>query len=79
MSAAIVGAAVGSALGGLLSDSIGRKLALLAGDGLFTAGALCMATATSAAVLISGKPIYMSTEIAQLVRIHYIKQKQAAI
>ena len=57
MSAAIVGAALGSALGGLLSDRIGRKLALLAGDGLFTMGALCMAFATSATVLISGNPL----------------------
>ena len=56
VSAAIVGAALGSALGGLLSDRIGRKLALLAADCLFTTGALCMAFATSATALISGEP-----------------------
>ena len=54
MSSAVVGAALGSALGGLLSDCIGRKRSLLAGDALFAAGALLMGLAQSAHVLIAG-------------------------
>ena len=54
MSAAVAGAAGGSALGGALSDFLGRKKALLAGDVLFTAGALLMAAAPDVAVIIAG-------------------------
>ena len=54
MSAAVVGAALGSAVGGMLSDRVGRKRALLAGDALFAAGALLMGLAQSAAALIAG-------------------------
>ena len=54
MSAAVVAAAVGSAMGGALSDAIGRKRALLAGDGLFAAGAIAMAAAPSVSALILG-------------------------
>ena len=54
MSAAVIGAAVGSAAGGLLSDRVGRKRTLLAGDALFAAGALLMGLAQSAAMLITG-------------------------
>lgn len=54
MSAAVAGAAGGSALGGLLSDLVGRKKALLAGDVLFAAGALLMAAAPDVPVIIAG-------------------------
>lgn len=54
VSAAVVGAALGSAVGGLLSDRVGRKRTLLAGDVLFATGALLMGLAQSAATLIIG-------------------------
>ena len=54
VSAAVAGAAGGSALGGLLSDLVGRKKALLAGDVLFAAGALLMAAAPDILVIIAG-------------------------
>ena len=54
MSAAVLGAGVGSAIGGWLSDKVGRKKALLLGDALFTAGALLMAAATTPKALIAG-------------------------
>lgn len=55
MSSAIVAAALGSASGGLLSDRIGRKHALLAADVLFTAGAAAMAAAGGVATLVAGR------------------------
>ena len=55
VSAAVLGAGVGSAVGGWLSDTVGRKKALLLGDGLFAAGALFMAAAPSASALITGE------------------------
>jgi MFS family permease len=54
VSAAVAGAAVGSAAGGVLSDVCGRKRALLAGDGLFAAGALAMAAAQHVSMLVAG-------------------------
>ena len=55
VSAAVLGAGVGSACGGWFSDKIGRKTALLAGDILFTAGALLMASAHSPHAIIIGQ------------------------
>ena len=55
MSAAVVGAAVGSALGGYWSDRCGRKFSLKAADVFFAVGALVMALASNATVLILGK------------------------
>lgn len=54
VSAAVAGAAVGSAAGGALSDACGRKRALLLGDVLFAAGALAMAAAQHVSLLIAG-------------------------
>ncbi|EFN54539.1 hypothetical protein CHLNCDRAFT_8066, partial [Chlorella variabilis] len=51
VSAAIVGAGVGSVAGGWLADRVGRKAALLLADVLFTAGALAMAAAQDHCVL----------------------------
>ena len=56
MSSAIIAAGAGSALGGALSDALGRKRALLLSDALFTLGALLMGTAWSAGALITGRP-----------------------
>ena len=56
MSSAIAAAAVGAALGGRLSDSLGRKTALVAADVLFAGGAVAMGLAPNAAVLVLGKP-----------------------
>lgn len=55
MSAAVLGAGVGSAIGGWFSDKLGRKKALLLGDLLFTVGALLMAAARSPNALIAGQ------------------------
>ena len=55
MSAAVLGAGVGSAIGGWFSDKVGRKKALLVGDVLFTLGALLMAAAGSPNSLIAGQ------------------------
>ena len=55
MSAAVLGAGVGSAIGGWFSDKVGRKKALLVGDVLFTLGALLMASAGSPNSLIAGQ------------------------
>jgi SP family myo-inositol transporter-like MFS transporter 13 len=54
VSAAIVAAGAGSALGGALSDWAGRKRALLLADALFTLGALCMGAAWDASLLVLG-------------------------
>lgn len=54
VSAAIVGAGVGSAVGGWLSDQVGRRRGLITADVLFTAGALAMGCATHVNVLILG-------------------------
>ncbi|KAL0033523.1 hypothetical protein WJX79_001225 [Trebouxia sp. C0005] len=55
VSAAVLGAGVGSAIGGWFSDQVGRKKALLVGDVLFTLGALLMAAAGSPNALIAGR------------------------
>lgn len=55
VSAAVLGAGVGSAIGGWFSDKVGRKKALLVGDVLFTLGALLMAAAGSPNSLIAGQ------------------------
>lgn len=55
VSAAVLGAGVGSACGGWFSDKLGRKTALLGGDVLFTAGALLMASAHSPHAIIVGQ------------------------
>lgn len=54
VSAAVLGAGIGSAIGGWFSDKVGRKSALLLGDVLFTAGALLMASARSPQAIIVG-------------------------
>eukprot|EP00803_Ostreobium_quekettii_P002079 evm.model.scf_1192EXC.3 EVM.evm.TU.scf_1192EXC.3 scf_1192EXC:17122-23279(+) len=54
VSIAIVGAGIGSALGGWLSDRIGRKKALLLGDLHFIVGALAMGGAQNVSSLIVG-------------------------
>ena len=54
VSAAVLGAGLGSAIGGWLSDKLGRKKALLLGDVLFAVGALLMAAAHSPTALITG-------------------------
>ena len=54
VSAAVVGAGVGSAAGGALSDRLGRKRALAAADLLFVAGAALMAAAHGPGSLIAG-------------------------
>lgn len=55
VSAAVIGAGFGSAIGGWLSDKLGRKKALLLGDVLFALGALSMAAARSPNALITGR------------------------
>ena len=55
VSAAVLGAGVGSAIGGWFSDTVGRRKALLVGDVLFTLGALLMAAAGSPNALIAGQ------------------------
>ncbi|KAL0047264.1 hypothetical protein WJX82_011173 [Trebouxia sp. C0006] len=55
VSAAVLGAGVGSAIGGWFSDTVGRRKALLVGDVLFTLGALLMAAAGSPNALIAGR------------------------
>lgn len=57
VSAAVLGAGIGSAVGGSFSDKLGRKTALLAGDVLFTVGALLMASAHYPQAIIAGQHI----------------------
>eukprot|EP00891_Asterochloris_glomerata_P003905 jgi/Astpho2/3905/Aster-04413 len=57
VSAAVVGAAVGAAGGGWISDLIGRKTALLVGDVLFALGAGLMAAARTPRQLIAGRAL----------------------
>lgn len=67
MSAAVLGAGIGSAIGGWLSDQVGRKKALLLGDVLFTLGALGMAAAQSPNGLITGQPCCHSSVCLHLI------------
>jgi len=64
----VIGAAGGSALGGALGDFVGRKRTLLVGDALFAAGAILMAAAQGAGVLIAGQPYgpFWSRSLASL-------------
>lgn len=55
VSAAVLGAGMGSAVGGWFSDRLGRKEVLLVGDVFFTVGALLMAVASTANALIAGR------------------------
>lgn len=57
VSGAILAAGAGSAIGGLLSDVLGRRRALLAADALFTVGALAMAAARGVAALVVGRAL----------------------
>lgn len=57
VSAAVLGAGAGAAVGGFVSDRLGRKTALLAGDVMFAFGAILMAAAGSPDVLIVGQPL----------------------
>ena len=57
VSAALVTAGVGSALGGLLADNLGRKKALLISDGLFVIGSTLMAGASSLWMLVVGRAV----------------------
>lgn len=61
VSAAVLGAALGSAIGGWFSDNVGRKKALLLGDVLFAVGALLMAAAHSPSALITGEALLLLT------------------
>lgn len=57
VSSAVAGAGCGSAVGGWISDHLGRKKALLMGDLLFAAGALFMAAAINTTTVIIGRVI----------------------
>jgi MFS family permease len=57
VSLAILGAAVGSLIGGPFSDYYGRKPTIILADVLFTIGAIVMGTAPSIAILIVGRII----------------------
>ena len=55
MSVTIAAAIFGSAVGGFLSDYIGRRPSILIADAVFAAGAVVMAVAPGPAVLILGR------------------------
>jgi SP family galactose:H+ symporter-like MFS transporter len=55
VSAALVGAVVGSTLSGPLTDTIGRKRAILITAVIFTFGSILCAIATNTLVLITGR------------------------
>jgi MFS transporter, SP family, galactose:H+ symporter len=55
VSAALVGAVCASILSGRFTDLIGRKRAILVTAGIFTAGSILCAVATSIGVLIAGR------------------------
>ena len=57
VSIAVAAAAVGSIVGGPLSDHMGRRPTVLIADLMFTAGAVVMAIAPSIAVLVVGRLI----------------------
>lgn len=55
MSMAVAGAIIGAAIGGWLNDRYGRRSAILIADFLFFLGAVIMASAPNAAMLILGR------------------------
>ena len=55
MSLAQLGAALGSLMGGPLSDSYGRKKTIMVADVLFSLGAVIMGIAPTIAILIIGR------------------------
>ncbi|XP_024526669.1 inositol transporter 1 isoform X1 [Selaginella moellendorffii] len=55
VSMAIAGAILGAAIGGKMSDRFGRRPVLIVADALFVVGAVLMAAATSATLLIVGR------------------------
>lgn len=52
---AVAGAIIGAAIGGWLNDRYGRRSAILIADFLFFLGAVIMASAPNAAMLILGR------------------------
>ena len=57
VSSAIWAAATGAAVGGALSDAVGRRAALMAADCLFIAGSVAMALAGSIVTVILGRAL----------------------
>lgn len=57
VSIALIGAAISSLLGGIVSDNIGRKKTILIADIFFTIGAILMAFAPSITTLLIGRLI----------------------
>ncbi|KAK9830707.1 hypothetical protein WJX74_003308 [Apatococcus lobatus] len=55
VSSAVAAAAAGAALGGIISDRLGRLSALLLADALFSVGGILMAASPSFAVLTAGR------------------------
>ncbi|KAK4483328.1 hypothetical protein RD792_010514 [Penstemon davidsonii] len=55
VSMAVAGAIIGAALGGWINDKYGRKVSIMAADVLFFIGAIVMAFAPSAGVIILGR------------------------
>jgi len=68
VSSAVLGAAVGSAGGGFLSDRRGRKAALKLADAFFVAGAMVMALSPHVSVLILGghSPCQLSMQASSI-------------
>ncbi|KAF5190971.1 Inositol transporter [Thalictrum thalictroides] len=57
VSTAVAGAIVGAAIGGWLSDKLGRKSSIIIADIMFFFGALLMAIAPTPAVIIAGRVV----------------------
>lgn len=71
MSLAILGAAVGSMLGGPFSDRFGRKLTIMMADILFVIGAVVMGIAPSIAILMLGRVLVGVRIRYKLFKNHY--------